>query len=134
MQYLLSHLIIIIIIIIITIIIIFAFGSKISRELKTEVKNIGSWRGHLSQKVSCGRQPRNDMQLKRCIATERRCAVSRDSPVMLVRRRPSSDMNDNPFELMGPNVSNASGTNLYEFARCWYFSFLRSAAPSAAPP
>ena len=27
-----------------------------------------------------------------------------------------------------------SGTNLYEFASCWYFSSLRSAAPSAAPP
>ena len=60
--------------------------------------------------------------------------VSRLSPELLERRRPSSLKNVKPLELMGPSVSMASGTKQCVLARAWYFCSFLWAAPSAAPP
>lgn len=43
-------------------------------------------------------------------------------------------MNDVSFLLVGPNVSKASGMNIWVFSNSWYFYSFLSAAPSAATP
>ena len=81
--------------------------------------------------------PLNAMWLTRWINTEtlwNKKEVSRASPEIAARRLLISTKNDKPREQMGPRVSIATGTEMYELLIDANFKDLRSAVALAAPP